>query len=139
MARFQHLNLPVAEVAGEINRLLPQNSCVVVTAPPGAGKSTLLPLTILDALPEGKIVMLEPRRVAARQIAERMAWMLGEPVGRTVGYRMRFEQCVSAGTRIEVVTEGILVRRLVDDPGLEGVSVVIFDEFHERSLTTEVA
>ena len=110
-----------------------------MTAPPGAGKSTLLPLTILDALPEGKVVMLEPRRVAARQIAERMAWMLGESVGKTVGYRMRFEQCVSAGTRIEVVTEGILVRRLVDDPGLEGVSVVIFDEFHERSLTTDVA
>ena len=110
-----------------------------MTAPPGAGKSTLLPLTILDALPEGKIVMLEPRRIAARQIAERMAWMLDEPVGRTVGYRMRFEQCISAGTRIEVVTEGILVRRLVDDPGLEGVAVVIFDEFHERSLTTDVA
>ncbi len=110
-----------------------------MTAPPGAGKSTLLPLTILDALPEGKVVMLEPRRVAARQIAERMAWMLGESVGKTVGYRMRFEQCVSAGTRIEVVTEGILVRRLVDDPGLEGVSVVIFDEFHERSLATDVA
>ena len=110
-----------------------------MTAPPGAGKSTLLPLTILDAKPEGKIVMLEPRRVAARQIAERMAWMLGEPVGKTVGYRMRFEQCVSAGTRIEVVTEGILVRRLGDDPGLEGVAVVIFDEFHERSLTTDVA
>ena len=110
-----------------------------MTAPPGAGKSTLLPLTILDALPEGKVVMLEPRRIAARQIAERMASMLGEPVGRTVGYRMRFEQCVSAGTRIEVVTEGILVRRLVDDPGLEGVAVVIFDEFHERSLTTDVA
>ena len=139
MARYAQLNLPVAEVAGEINRLLPQNSCVVVTAPPGAGKSTLLPLTILEDLPEGKVLMLEPRRVAARQIAERMAWMLGEPVGRTVGYRMRFEQKVSAGTRIEVLTEGVLVRRLVDDPGLEGVSVVIFDEFHERSLTTEVA
>ena len=83
--------------------------------------------------------MLEPRRVAARQIAERMAWMLGEPVGKTVGYRMRFEQCVSAGTRVEVVTEGVLVRRLVDDPGLDGVAVVIFDEFHERSLTTDVA
>ena len=110
-----------------------------MTAPPGAGKSTLLPLTILEALPEGKVVMLEPRRVAARQIAERMASMLGESVGKTVGYRMRFEQCVSAGTRIEVVTEGILVRRLVDDPGLDGVSVVIFDEFHERSLTTDVA
>ena len=139
MARYEQLNLPVAEVAGEIDRLLPQNSCVVVTAPPGAGKSTLLPLTILENLPEGKVLMLEPRRVAARQIAERMAWMLGEPVGRTVGYRMRFEQKVSAGTRIEVLTEGVLVRRLVDDPGLEGVSVVIFDEFHERSLTTEVA
>ena len=139
MARYEQLYLPVAEVAGEINRLLPQNSCVVVTAPPGAGKSTLLPLTILEDLPEGKVLMLEPRRVAARQIAERMAWMLGEPVGRTVGYRMRFEQKVSAGTRIEVLTEGVLVRRLVDDPGLEGVSVVIFDEFHERSLTTEVA
>jgi ATP-dependent helicase HrpB len=110
----------------------------VVTAPPGAGKSTLLPLTILEGV-EGKVLMLEPRRVAARQIAERMAWMLGEPVGRTVGYRMRFEQKVSADTRVEVLTEGVLVRRLVDDPGLEGVSVVIFDEFHERSLTTEVA
>ena len=136
--RFAQLNLPVAEVAGEVNRLLPQNSCVVVTAPPGAGKSTLLPLTVLEAFP-GKVLMLEPRRVAARQIAERMAWMLGEPVGRTVGYRMRFEHRVSAGTQVEVVTEGVLVRRLVDDPGLEGVSVVIFDEFHERSLTTDVA
>jgi ATP-dependent helicase HrpB len=129
----------VGEVADDVNRALRECGSVVVTAPPGAGKSTLLPLTILESLPEGKVVMLEPRRVAARQVAERMAWMLGEPVGRTVGYRMRFEQCVSAGTRIEVVTEGILVRRLVDDPGLEGVSVVIFDEFHERSLTTDVA
>ena len=126
-------------MAGKVNDALSERGGAVVTAPPGAGKSTLLPLTILDALPEGKVVMLEPRRVAARQIAERMAWMLGESVGKTVGYRMRFEQCVSAGTRIEVVTEGILVRRLVDDPGLEGVSVVIFDEFHERSLTTDVA
>ncbi len=129
----------MGEVADDVNRALRECGSVVVTAPPGAGKSTLLPLTILESLPEGKVVMLEPRRVAARQVAERMAWMLGEPVGRTVGYRMRFEQCVSAGTRIEVVTEGILVRRLVDDPGLEGVSVVIFDEFHERSLTTDVA
>ena len=139
MVRPDHLDLPVAEVAGEINRLLPQNSCVVVTAPPGAGKSTLLPLTVLEDLPEGKVLMLEPRRVAARQIAERVAWMLGEPVGRTVGYRMRFERKVSSETRVEVLTEGVLVRRLVDDPGLEGVSVVIFDEFHERSLTTDVA
>ena len=126
-------------MAGKVNEALSELGGAVVTAPPGAGKSTLLPLTILDALPEGKVVMLEPRRVAARQIAERMAWMLGEPVGKTVGYRMRFEQCVSAGTRVEVVTEGVLVRRLVDDPGLEGVAVVIFDEVHERSLTTDVA
>ena len=87
-----------------------------MTAPPGAGKSTLLPLSILEGV-EGKVLMLEPRRVAARQIAERMAYMLGEPVGRTVGYRMRFEHCVEASTRIEVMTEGVLVRRLVDDPG----------------------
>ena len=109
-----------------------------MTAPPGAGKSTLLPLEILEGV-EGKVLMLEPRRVAARQIAERMASMLGEPLGKTVGYRMRFEHCVGASTRIEVMTEGVLVRRLTDDPGLEGVSVVIFDEFHERSLTTDVA
>ena len=111
---------------------------MVVTAPPGAGKSTLLPLSILEGV-GGKVLMLEPRRVAARQIAERMAYMMGEPVGRTVGYRMRFEHCVGASTRIEVMTEGVLVRRLTDDPGLDGVSVVIFDEFHERSLTTDVA
>lgn len=122
-----------------MNRALRERGSVVVTAPPGAGKSTLLPLTILEALPEGKVLMLEPRRVAARQIAERMAWMLGEPVGKTVGYRMRFEHKVSADTRVEVLTEGVLVRRLVDDPGLDGVSVVIFDEFHERSITTDVA
>ena len=126
-------------VCPDVVRALEERGGVVVTAPPGAGKSTGLPLAVLDAFPDGKIIMLEPRRVAARQIAERMAWMLGEPVGKTVGYRMRFEQRVGAATRIEVVTEGILVRRLQDDPGLEGVSVVIFDEFHERSLTVDVA
>ncbi|MBQ3765618.1 MAG: ATP-dependent helicase HrpB [Bacteroidales bacterium] len=131
-------DLPVAAVAADVNRALAARRTVVVTAPPGAGKSTLLPLTILEGV-EGKVLMLEPRRVAARQIAERMAYMLGEPVGRTVGYRMRFEQKVSALTRVEVLTEGVLVRRLMDDPGLDGVSVVIFDEFHERSLTTDVA
>ena len=128
----------MGEVAADVNRALRERGVAVVTAPPGAGKSTLLPLTVLESVP-GKVLMLEPRRVAARQIAERMAWMIGEPVGRAVGYRMRFEHKVSADTRIEVLTEGVLVRRLVDDPGLEGVSVVIFDEFHERSLTTDVA
>lgn len=114
---------------------------MVVTAPPGAGKSTLLPLTLLQALPPegGKILMLEPRRLAARQIAERMAHMIGEKVGQTVGYRVRFETCISSHTRIEVLTEGILTRMLVDDATLEGVSIVVFDEFHERSLNTDLA
>ena len=159
--------LPVLEIADAVNRRLAEAACLVVTAPPGAGKSTLLPLTILDGFVDGgskvlgseqgdggslkgtplngltksgsKILILEPRRLAARQIAERMAALLGEPVGRTVGYRIRFESRVSAATRIEVLTEGILTRMLVDDPGLEGVGVVIFDEFHERSLQSDVA
>lgn len=133
-------SLPAAGIADEVNRALAGEGCIIVTAPPGAGKSTLLPLTMLDALPEGsRILMLEPRRLAARQIALRMAALLGEPVGKTVGYRIRFESRVSPSTRIEVLTEGILTRRLVDDPGLEGVAAVIFDEFHERSLAADVA
>ncbi|MCR5351170.1 MAG: ATP-dependent helicase HrpB [Bacteroidales bacterium] len=145
-------DLPVLEVAGAVNGRLAEGPCLVVTAPPGAGKSTLLPLTILEGFVDGgrlpvepamtgvgKILILEPRRLAARQIAERMAALLGEPVGKTVGYRIRFESRVSAATRIEVLTEGILTRLLIDDPGLEGVGVVIFDEFHERSLQSDVA
>ena len=132
--------LPVSGIAAALNGSLGAHGTVIVTAAPGAGKSTLLPLTMLEALPQGgKIVMLEPRRVAARQIAQRMAWLLEEPVGETVGYRIRFESKVSALTRIEVVTEGILSRMLLDDPALEGVSVVIFDEFHERSLVSDEA
>ena len=153
-------DLPILEIAGAVNAALADSSRLVVTAPPGAGKSTILPLTILaggrSEATEGvagepspannlfkernrKILLLEPRRLAARQIAERMAALLGEPVGRTVGYRIRFESRVSAATRIEVLTEGILTRMLVDDPALEGVGVVIFDEFHERSLQSDVA
>lgn len=131
--------LPVGEVARQVNLSLGQHPRLVVTAPPGAGKSTLLPLTLLESIPQGKILMLEPRRLAARQIAERMAAMLGERVGETVGYRVRFESKVSDCTRIEVLTEGILSRLLVDDPTLEGVAAVIFDEFHERSLTSDTA
>lgn len=131
--------LPAVEIAGEVNYILSQKNRLIVTAPPGAGKSTVLPLTILEAFPKGKILMLEPRRVAARQIAERMAWLLGEPVGKTVGYRIRFESKVSRETRLEVLTEGILSRMLIEDPALEGVSVVIFDEFHERSLPSDEA
>ncbi len=132
--------LPAGAVAAAVNRSLEENPCLVVTAPPGAGKSTLLPLTILESLPAGgRILMLEPRRLAARQIAVRMASLLGEEAGETVGYRIRLESKVSARTRVEVLTEGILTRRLVEDPALEGVSVVIFDEFHERSLQTDTA
>lgn len=131
--------LPVAAIAGTLNETLRDSTAVIVTAAPGAGKSTLLPLTLLQALPEGKIIVLEPRRVAARQIASRMAWLLGEGVGDTVGYRIRFESRMSARTRIEVVTEGVLTRMLLDDPALEGVAAVVFDEFHERSLNTDEA
>ena len=131
-------HLPAMEIAGEVNRALERATRLIVTAPPGAGKSTVLPLTMLDSIAgKGKILMLEPRRIAARQIAARMAWTLGESVGQTVGYRIRFEHKVSSGTRIEVVTEGILERRLLEDPVLDGVSAVIFDEFHERSLVCD--
>ena len=136
----QWASLPASQIAVGVNEALHTNSSLVVTAPPGAGKSTLLPLTILSSLGEGeKILMLEPRRLAARQIAERMAQMLGEQVGETVGYRVRFESRVSKRTRIEVLTEGILTRMIVDDATLDSVSVVIFDEFHERSINSDLA
>ena len=136
----QWASLPASQIAVGVNEALHTNSSLVVTAPPGAGKSTLLPLTILSSLGEGeKILMLEPRRLAARQIAERMAQILGETVGETVGYRVRFESKVSKRTRIEVLTEGILTRMLVDDATLDGVSIVIFDEFHERSINSDLA
>ncbi len=130
--------LPAAAIAEQLNAALSERHAAVVIAPPGAGKSTLLPLTMLKALPEGRIIMLEPRRMAARQVAMRMAQLLDEPVGQTVGYQVRFERKVSAKTRIEVVTEGILSRRMTDDPTLDGVSCIIFDEFHERSLQTDL-
>ena len=136
----QWASLPASQIAVGVNEALHTNSSLVVTAPPGAGKSTLLPLTILSSLGEGeKILMLEPRRLAARQIAERMAQMLGEQVGETIGYRVMFESRVSKRTRIEVLTEGILTRMIVDDATLDGVSVVIFDEFHERSINSDLA
>ncbi|MDE6147848.1 MAG: ATP-dependent helicase HrpB [Bacteroidales bacterium] len=137
---IRNFNLPAAEIADEVNRRLAESPRLVITAPPGAGKSTLLPLAMLDGPGGGgRIIMLEPRRLAARQIACRMAEMLGEQAGETVGYRMRLDTKVSGKTRIEVVTEGVLTRMLVNDPGLEGISAVIFDEFHERSLTADVA
>ena len=133
-------SLPASLIADDVNSTLQTHHSLVITAPPGAGKSTLQPLTILSSLGEGeKILMLEPRRLAARQIAERMAQILGETVGETVGYRVRFESKVSKRTRIEVLTEGILTRMLVDDATLDGVSIVIFDEFHERSINSDLA
>lgn len=133
--------LPVKAIVGPLNEALRPGSAAIVKAAPGAGKSTVLPLTVLETLPDdrSRIIVLEPRRVAARQIASRMAWLLGEPVGRTVGYRIRLENRISAQTRIEVVTEGVLTRMLLDDPALEGVAVVMFDEFHERSLHSDEA
>lgn len=131
-------NLPAAAVADGLAGALRDSHAAVVVAPPGAGKSTLLPLSLLRSYASGRIVMLEPRRIAARQVAARMAALLGERVGESVGYQVRFERKVSAATRIEVVTEGVLARRLADDPTLDGVSCVVFDEFHERSLQSDL-
>ena len=132
-------SLPAYSIAGEVNRILEKHTRLIITAPPGAGKSTVLPLTIFQGRPEGKVLMLEPRRVAARQIAERMAWVIGQKAGETVGYRVRNDSRVSQGTRVEVITEGILTRMLLEDPTLEGVGTLIFDEFHERNLFSEEA
>lgn len=132
--------LPASQIAVQVNDTLAHHQSLIITAPPGAGKSTLLPLTLLKGMKtSGKILMLEPRRIAARQIAERMADMLGEKVGETVGYRVRFESKVSERTKIEVLTEGILTRMLVGDATLDGIDMVIFDEFHERSLQSDLA
>ena len=139
---MQQPPLPAYEIAGRLNDAISTHPTTIVTAPPGAGKSTVLPLTILESLKAkggGKIIMLEPRRLAAIQIAARMAATIGEPVGKTVGYRVRFDTKVSETTRIEVLTEGIMTRMLIDDPTLDGTDVVIFDEFHERSLNSDTA
>ncbi|MCJ9754847.1 ATP-dependent helicase HrpB, partial [Neorhizobium sp. BETTINA12A] len=130
--------LPVTEVLGIIMEALAQGTRAVLSAPPGAGKTTLVPLALLDqAWCTGKIILLEPRRLAARAAASRMASLLGEQVGDRVGYRMRLDNKVSAKTRIEAVTEGVFARMILDDPELNGVSTVIFDEFHERSLDAD--
>ena len=134
------MHLPVVDVLPALERALAHERRAVLQAPPGAGKTTLVPLALLDAawLGDGRIVMLEPRRVAARAAAHRMAQLRDEPVGKTVGFRTRTETRVGPQTRIEVVTEGILTRRLQRDPTLEGVGLVIFDEFHERSLVADL-
>jgi ATP-dependent helicase HrpB len=128
--------LPIDEILPALSAALARHRNAVVEAPPGAGKSTVVPIALLDEpwLRGGKIVMLEPRRLATRAVATRMATTLGETPGETVGYRMRLETRVSKRTRIEVVTEGVFTRMLQSDPALEGVAAVLFDEFHERSL-----
>ena len=133
--------LPIDAVLPALREALSQRHEAVLEAPPGAGKTTRVPLALLgEAWLAGQtILMLEPRRLAARAAAERLAAELGEAVGETVGYRIRLESKVGPRTRIEVVTEGILARRLQDDPALEGVGLVIFDEFHERSLDADLA
>jgi ATP-dependent helicase HrpB len=132
--------LPIDDALPELSAALAENASVVLQAPPGAGKSTVVPLALLQErwVANKRLIMLEPRRLAARAVAQRMAQTLGEPVGRTIGYRMRMDTRVSTETRIEVVTEGVLARMLQSDPALEGVAAVIFDEFHERSLQADL-
>jgi ATP-dependent helicase HrpB len=133
--------LPVQEIVPQVINHFQDNTTLIVKAPPGAGKSTLLPLTFLNEswLEGKKIIVLEPRRLAAKTIATRMSQLLGEQAGETVGYRIRFETKISDKTRIEVVTEGILTRMLQTDNTLKDVALVIFDEFHERSIHADVA
>src|SRR6185312_8977168 len=138
---FTFPDLPVSECLPRLLELLAAQPNAVLVAPPGAGKTTTVPLALLDTAPmkRGRILMLEPRRLAARAAAARMASLIGEKAGQTVGYRTRLESAVSAATRIEVVTTGLLVRRLLGDPGLDGVSTIILDEIHERSLEADLA
>ena len=134
-------DLPVVAALPELLAALAASPRAVLEAPPGAGKTTVVPLALLQAdwrEPGQKILVLEPRQLAARAAAARLAQLLGEPVGRTVGYRVRLDSRVSAATRIEVITEGILTRLIQDDPALEDVACVVFDEFHERSLNADL-
>jgi ATP-dependent helicase HrpB len=132
--------LPIDAVLDELAQTLASHNAAVLVAPPGAGKTTRVPLALLDEpwAKAKKIIVLEPRRIAARASAERMAKTLGECAGETVGYRVRFGSKISRATRIEVVTEGIFSRQILDDPELDGVAAVLFDEFHERSLDADL-
>ncbi|WP_024515809.1 ATP-dependent helicase HrpB [Bradyrhizobium sp. Tv2a-2] len=140
MPRSFDAPLPIDAVLDELSDTLEKANAAVLVAPPGAGKTTRVPLALLDApwAKGKKIIVLEPRRIAARASAERMAKTLGERAGDTVGYRVRFGSKVSRATRIEVVTEGIFSRQILDDPELHGVAAVLFDEFHERSLDADL-
>jgi len=132
--------LPIDAVLDTLDRTLSDHHAAVLVAPPGAGKTTRVPLALLDApwARDKKIIVLEPRRIAARASADRMARTLGERAGETVGYRVRFGSKISRRTRIEVVTEGIFTRQILEDPELSGVAAVLFDEYHERSLDADL-
>src|SRR5271156_6689990 len=132
--------LPVTEALPTLLGTLAAGRNAVLVAPPGAGKTTLVPLALLDApwRGDGRILMLEPRRLATRAAAARMAFLLDQSVGRTIGYRTRLDGAGSDETRVEVITEGLLLRRLQSDPGLDGVAAVILDEIHERSLESDL-
>jgi ATP-dependent helicase HrpB len=134
-------DLPVENILETLRAALKKGDCAVLQAPPGAGKTTRVPLALLTEpwMEKKRLLVLEPRRLAARAAASRMAANLGQSVGETVGYRMRLEQCVGPRTRIEVLTEGVLTRMLQTDPSLDGVGLVIFDECHERNLTADLA
>ena len=132
---------PVCQVAGELKKALFTHKRAVLSSPTGSGKSTVLPLLLMDEpyLAGRKIIMLEPRRIAAYATANQLARNIETPLGETVGYRMRLERKISAATRIEVVTEGMLTRKLQRDPELSDVGMIIFDEFHERNLQSDIA
>ncbi|MCG2638752.1 ATP-dependent helicase HrpB [Bradyrhizobium sp. GCM10023182] len=140
MPRTFDTPLPIDAVLGDLSRTMEAHNAAVLVAPPGAGKTTRVPLALLDApwAKGKKIIVLEPRRIAARASADRMAKSLGERAGETVGYRVRFGSKISRATRIEVVTEGIFTRQILDDPELSGVAAILFDEFHERSLDADL-
>ncbi|MET3337732.1 MULTISPECIES: ATP-dependent helicase HrpB [Bradyrhizobium] len=140
MPRSFDTPLPIDAVLDDLSRALEASNAAVLVAPPGAGKTTRVPLALLDApwAKDKKIIVLEPRRIAARASADRMAKSLGERAGETVGYRVRFGSKISRTTRIEVVTEGIFTRQILDDPELSGVAAILFDEFHERSLDADM-
>ena len=132
-------SLPIDEALPELRRALQARNTAVLVAPPGAGKTTRVPLVLAgEPWATGKILVLEPRRIAARAAADRMAKTLGERTGETVGLRVRFGSKISARTRIEVVTEGVFTRLILDDPELKGIAAVLFDEFHERSLDVDL-